>query len=147
MVRDPRDVMVSFFHYKKHRQKSYRGDFADFIRHPNFGLESWFRHYTSWLPHWTLVVRYEDMKENTYTEFSRILQMFNVTVSAEIVHRAIERSSIQNVRAIETSPDDPKSREQHFTRNGRTQQWCTYFSEVDLSYYDALAEEYDFELY
>jgi hypothetical protein len=87
------------------------------------------------------------MKENTYTEFIRILSVLNVTVSAEVVQRAIARSSIQNVRSFETLSDDSKLKEKRFARNGSTQQWGSYFDEIDLLYYDALSEKYDFEIY
>ena len=147
VVRDPRDVMVSYFHYKKDRQESYEGDFSRFIRNQRFGLEAWFKHYVSWQPHYTLLVRYEELKQDTYGEFSRILELLNVRCPTRIINEAIERSNIQNIRKVEGSSNGLKTKDELFARDGSTQQWCDYFSARDLSYYESLVMEYDFDLY
>jgi hypothetical protein len=143
LVRDPRDVMVSSFHFKKDRRGSYQGNFSAFVRHPDFGLESWFKHYVSWRSHWDLVVNYADMRQNTRREFARILGMLDVACPEEVVTRAIERSSIENVREIEASAGCSTAGQSRFARDGSVQQWPSYFNVSDLDYYRALLEEYD----
>jgi len=147
IIRDPLDVMVSYYHFQKHRLCSYVGSFSEFIRHRRFGLESWFRHYTSWRDHWTLVVRYEDLRADTFREVSRILDMLAVDYPEDMVCEAVRRSSIENVRAVEKPPLASGNKEARFARNGRTQQWVSYFSEQGLRYYCELADKYAVNVY
>lgn len=140
LVRDPRDVMVSFYHFKKDLKGSYKGSFSEFIRNRGYGLEAWIRHYNSWKPHWSLIVRYRDLKQDTYTQLERILSTLGVTYPGKILREAIDRSSFSNVGSVdETSENPPNAR---FARNGSTRQWPRYFSTEDLEYYRALAERF-----
>jgi hypothetical protein len=64
IVRDPRDVMVSYYHSEKSKVGgTYSGNFSDFIRHPDFGIGAWCDHFTSWKPHAEIVLEYEEMKK------------------------------------------------------------------------------------
>jgi estrone sulfotransferase len=145
VVRDPRDVMVSFFHFRKDLQRSYDGTFESFIRDRKSGLLAWFQHCNSWLPYWDKVVRYEDMKCDIYAEFKRILNAVGVDCHEEVVHEAIRRSRFRNVRSLEDSAGC--SNLARFIRDGSTQQWRAYFSSADLAYYDGLTKEYGIDLY
>lgn len=141
VVRDPRDVMVSFYHYKKDRKGEYSGTFADFIRNRSFGLESWFRHYKSWQNHWTIMIRYGDLRGDTFREFSRILTVLGTNHSENVIRAAIDRSDIRNVRKVDkVSPVSGKNR--RLARDGRSRQWVSYFDERDLLYYNKLVERF-----
>jgi len=142
IIRDPRDVMVSFYHFMKDRQGTHAGTFAEFIRNRRFGLEAWFRHYISWRDHWTLVVRYEDLKEDAFCEFNRVLDILGVSYPEDIVREAISRSSIERVQDIEKASSISNGEEARFARDGRTGQWLAYFSEPDLAYYGKLLARY-----
>jgi len=147
IIRDPRDVMVSSFHFKKYRQKKYAGHFPDFIRNRNIGLEAWFKHYMSWKDHWHLVVRYEDLKKDTLSEFNRILDFLRISYSEEIVIEAINRSSANKIRKIEEESIEIKKPEMLFVRDGSTQQWKFYFSKEDIAYYDELRKKFKIKIY
>lgn len=148
LIRDPRDVMVSYYHYLSDNLDVYSGTFADFIRDPHRGLQSWFQHYDSWRDHWALVVRYEDMKAGTFQEFSRVLASLSVDVPVDVMREAIRCSNIENVRSIEVASGedlvDPNAR---FARSGQTAQWTSYFSEEDLHYCFELVNRYGTEVY
>ncbi len=146
IVRDPRDVMVSFYHYQKDRKRTYTGGFTEFIRDEHRGLEDWFRHYTSWRDHWTLVVRYEDLRRNTLSEFRRILSVLDTSVPEDIVREAIRRSSLQKVREVEETIPGSETRTARFARDGGIRQWVSYFSEEDLTYYDTLLRRFEADL-
>ena len=69
IVRDPRDVMVSRYHLIRDKRDELRQPFGTFIRGRRHGLETWFRHYTSWRRR-RLALRYEDMLADPHREFA-----------------------------------------------------------------------------
>lgn len=147
LIRDPRDVMVSFYHFQKDRKQRYAGSFADFIRNERLGLPSWFAHYSSWQAHWTLVVRYEDLKRDAFGEFNRILTVLGVSYPAALIQEVISRSTLQNTREAEKSTRPAPKPEAQFARSGQTGQWLAYFAAQDLTYYRELAEQHDLKFY
>lgn len=146
IIRDPRDVMASYYHFLKDRRRRYDGNFGEFIRNPTFGLDCWFAHYTSWHRHWTLVIKYEDMQEDTLSEFNRVLDVLGVSYPEDVLREAIRRSSIESVRKVE-GYSVSRDKGGTFARDGGTQQWRSYFTPQDLSYYDELGERYQVYVY
>ncbi|NJO56377.1 MAG: sulfotransferase domain-containing protein [Rhodospirillales bacterium] len=49
-----------------------------------------------------LVVRYEDMKENTEGTLARIVEFVGLPATAADVRQAVEFASVENMRALET---------------------------------------------
>jgi estrone sulfotransferase len=147
IIRDPRDVMVSFYHYQKDRRRTYAGSFAEFLRDEHLGLENWFRHYTSWRNHWTLVVRYEDLRRDSLSGFRHILSMLGTSVPEDSVREAIRRSSLEEIRGVEATVPGSETKNARFARNGGIRQWLSYFSEEDLTYCDALLERFEVDLW
>jgi estrone sulfotransferase len=143
VIRDPRDVMVSFYHYQKDRRRTYDGSFAEFLRDEHLGLENWFRHYRSWRDHWPLVVRYEDLRRDTLSGVRQILSVLGASLPEDIVREAIRRSSLEEVRAVEATAPGSEPKNARFARNGGIRQWVSYFSEEDLRYYDVLLQRFE----
>ena len=147
VIRDPRDVMVSFFHFKRDRAGTFSGTFHDFVRDPRFGLESWFRHYASWRDRWILTLTYEDMRSDTTTQMSRLLQALSANVDADLLTDAVERSSFGRVRTAEALPSEGRSSGATFTRSGESGQWLHYFDDRDVAYHDKLADRFGMQVY
>lgn len=152
VVRDPRDVMVSYYHFLLgRRRKPFQGSFAEFIRHPQYGLEPCLAHYDSWRDRANLITRYEELKRDPFKEFERILEFLNVIVDDDLIHEAIRRSDFKSVRSIEEEGHSGREKEfkkeHRFTRSGRTKQWEGYFDERMLEYYEKLKKKFDFRVY
>ena len=152
ILRDPRDVMVSYYHYLQARlQRPFHGDFAELIRHPSYGLDACLRHYFSWLPHVTVVIRYEALKQDTVAELRRLLTALQTPLPDELLRLAIERSSIEQMRLAEEKSGlaGPQRFELQFrvVRKGTVKQWPEYFSDEDLALYDQVCQAYGFDLY
>lgn len=147
LFRDPRDVMVSRFHKRQDNKETFGGSFGRFIRHPGHGLESWFKHYTSWRDHWTTAVKYEDMLEDTSREFTRIVDTLGVRCSDEMLGEAIARSTFGSLQQAERQRKPTARKEGLFYRSGSSGQWPAYFSSGDLDLYHRLANEYDVHIY
>jgi len=146
IVRDPRDVMVSYFHYMRDRKGTYEGSFSQFICHPRYGLEAWFKHYISWRDRWTIALKYEEMRENPAREFSRICDTIEVDASSEVVQEAIARSNIGSFQQTEVAPSRV-SAEARFARSGASGQWLRYFDERDVGLYEEVASRFNARLY
>lgn len=146
IIRDPRDVMVSYYHFTHDRKRIYSGSFAQFIRHPRYGLPSWFAHYTSWRGRWSVVVRFEDMLEDPTRELRRILEVLDVQPPDAVVDEAVARASFGALRRAD-SPGTAKDQYGAFTRSGTSGQWKAYFSDEDSAYHVELAKLYGTGLY
>lgn len=143
LVRDPRDVMVSYYHFQKDRSRIYEGSFSSFIRHPRYGLRRWFNHLKSWHGKWDLVVTYEDLKTDTLEQFNRIIDFLGVDANRKHLLEAINRSKIDRIRRADKSTS--KNSNARFARKGKTQQWTTYFSDEDRMLYQQLKEKYNWQ--
>jgi len=147
ILRDPRDVMVSYYHYKKDRKGEFEDEFSEFVRSPEFGLKSWFEHYDSWRDYADLTIEYEDMRENDLEEFSKVIDFLELPLEKGIVQEAADRASIENVSTAEKDENKNESPDAQFTRNGSTKQWKKYFKQKDLEYYQRLKNHYGLETY
>ena len=115
IVRDPRDVAVSFYYYNiKVGQLPDRypmDEFVDrFLAARTVGyadrLGSWEDHTLSWLrlrkgkPSYRFV-RYEDLLSNTATELTRLTEFLHIDHRPERIARAVELSSATQMRSLE----------------------------------------------
>ncbi|WP_118829484.1 sulfotransferase domain-containing protein [Salinibacter ruber] len=153
LVRDPRDVMVSYYHAETGRKKgTFDSSFADFIRHPTFGVEAWCEHYTSWCSQATHVMTYEEMKDDDIQAFDRMLKAIGVSLDRTLIEQAAQRSRFENIQKVEDEEGVRESEDffedgSRFTRNGKTGQWEEYFSNGDLRLTRSLVNEYDINIY
>ena len=147
IVRDPRDVMVSRYHLIRDKRDELRQPFGAFIRGHRHGLETWFRHYTSWRRHWRLALRYEDMLADPHREFARLLNALGSSCRDGTLEEAIARSSFQSLQSAERERKPTVGRDGLFFRSGSSGQWHDYFDEGDQAYYRDLAKRYDVGAY
>jgi hypothetical protein len=65
IVRDPRDVAVSFYHYANAKKEfGFSGTIKEVLHHPEWGVGYFFHQYNSWRDQAELVLRYEDLRKN-----------------------------------------------------------------------------------
>lgn len=111
IVRDPRDVAVS--HYFFHRKRRLIQDDApieEFIKRYTTGetsrYASWGENVASWVStrHGTpgfLLLRYEDMLQNTPRELAKIASVLQLPATPDLLAQAAERSSASRMRELE----------------------------------------------
>jgi aryl sulfotransferase len=115
IVRDPRDVAVSFANHlgktideiirimANHKYKLESQRDTGRPQMPQL-LSTWSNHFVSWVDRprlSTLVVRYEDMHANPERSFMDILKFLNINVPGEILVRAINACRFETLRAQE----------------------------------------------
>ena len=139
--------MVSYYHHKKALLKNpFENSFAEFIRHPKYGLESCFQHLESWKARSTVVIYYEAMKIDAMVEMQRMLRALNISVEDDVVKKAVERSSISKLQTIQKerghATEAVVQSDFVLARKGETGQWRSFFSEKDLSYFTEIQSRY-----
>jgi len=146
IVRDPRDVALSLYDFqRKYRQladdyptERYADDFVyGRVRTGDWGtwgenVGSWF--YTRHQSPNFLLLRYEDMLEETQGELARIARFMNVSASDEQLYAAVEKSSSGRMRMLEKKDQDnwvgskTQRKDIPFVRTARSGNWQSQFS-------------------
>lgn len=110
VVRDPRDVCVSYYHFLKkygkiEKNHEFNDYFIDFIKGTLFPFVNWPLHCQSWLSSFclypVLLVRYEDLKGDTSAELRRIADFLNVSKSDQEIDICVEKSSFEKMQKFE----------------------------------------------
>lgn len=111
IVRDPRDAVVSQFHFFRKRRRitddySIEEFVTRFVAGETCDYGSWGSNVASWLvprqnsPNF-LLLRYEDMMTRTSEELSRVAAFLGVRQTPELIAQAVERSSADQMRKLE----------------------------------------------
>lgn len=116
IVRDPRDVVVSQYHYHRKLRKiaddsPIENFVARFLAGETCPHGSWGQNVSTWLatsegnPRF-LLLRYEDMVADTARELAKVVAFLNMSVSPEQIAQAVERSSADRMRKLEKTQTD-----------------------------------------
>lgn len=148
IVRDPRDVVVSYWHFAKKQKKiSERvtlDSFVDyFIQGSLDGYGTWGEHVGSWLgsrggSENMLLLKYEDMLIDTEEELRKVARFVGLCPDAERIYKAREMSSFENMKVMEKQQSQlwksiRKSRQDiPFVRSGKSGSWNGILSERAL---------------
>jgi len=130
VIRDPRDTMVSYWHYRKFLSHDFNLPLADFLSSDDHWPCDWDEHVAGWLlpqshPH-LLLVRYEEMHKDAAAVLRRVLEFAGVRQTAAKIEMAVEASRFENMRAAEErfgvigKAGDESER---FVRKGRVGSW------------------------
>ncbi len=111
IVRDPRDVMVSFYYHEKRSTPEFNMSIEDFITQHNSWAGDWGECVKPWLQHADkeniLIVRYEDLykdqyiQRNGYSWFRKILEFCGFEVDDKELLDAIAFCSFDHMRGLE----------------------------------------------
>lgn len=124
IVRDPRDVAVSQFHFYRKRRRI-TDDYpiqqfvTRFVAGDTSDYGSWGDNVVSWLatrqnsPNF-LLLRYEDMVANTLESMMQVATFLGVKATPDLLAQAIQRSSVEEMRKLES-----KNATASVTRNSR----------------------------
>lgn len=142
VVRDPLDVCVSLYHHLMKSgisewlsNASFSEYFNTLYRDPKtvfYGL--WEDHVTSWLTKRDefdiLLVKYEDLQEDSRREITRIVRFLGREETDEAIARIADKTSFKNCKAKELFVSHD-AKEESFLRKGVVGDWLNYFNEKD----------------
>ncbi len=99
ILRNPGDVMISFYHYNNSLKKPYIeiDSLKEFIRNDKVGIKTWCKHVNSWLNNTNVILTYEEMKKDTFIAIQTTLSKLGISVSNKIINYAIEKSDFQSI--------------------------------------------------
>lgn len=119
LVRDPRDVVVSYYFYAKHHQGLFEGSLKEFIEYSpdsdnehqyqyRFGINAPINYMNAWVKHSSLfaafqVGYYVDFRQNTYSQLSRLCDFIGLPATPHMLTTAITYGSFENMRKLEMS--------------------------------------------
>lgn len=106
LFRNPKDTAVSFFHFHKNvpsvpSYNSWDEFFSEFMN-GKVGWGSYFDHAVTWNKHIedenTMIVIYEDLKENLTSGVKQIAEFFGFSPTAEQIQSIADRATFQAVK-------------------------------------------------
>lgn len=151
LLRDPRDIMVSYYHHRANLigSSTWTGSFSEFIRHPKWGLRGYFEHFRSWIPRATSVVKYETLHLDPFAEVSRMYDELGFDVPPRIVRRAVDWSSFNNMRREHIEWEGAKFSKAGYetVRKGQVAQWTAWFSDSDVEFFELESRKFGFSCY
>lgn len=117
IVRNVEDVLLSYYRLNKKYDKHYSNeDISTFIeKFMNGSLDdfgSWGENVQSWISNANkiengfLLVKYEDLKEDTFKELNRIVKFLSIHRTEDEINRAIRWSSKENMSKLEKAQSD-----------------------------------------
>jgi hypothetical protein len=145
IVRDPRDVVVSQYHYHRKCNKIEDGYpmekfVARFLAGQTCPHGSWGENVTTWLtsrqndPRF-LMLRYEDLVADPRRELARVATFMSIPADAERISQAVERSAADRMRKLEKVQSDQSSltkdsrKDLSFVRAAKSGGWRNELSE------------------
>jgi hypothetical protein len=156
LVRDPRDVLVSFYLHLSRRSDLYRGSLSEFVRDDHYGIRKIIAFYNAWhanldVPRDTLVLRYEQMHADPEGNLRAALTFIGIRdIPDATIKNAVEFASFGNMKKLEGTqyfsnkklrPGNAEDAESWKVRRGVVGGYTTYLDAEDCRYVeDALRE-------
>jgi hypothetical protein len=147
VVRDPRDTLVSYFHFLTSLGQ-FDGTLSELVRSPEFGISAWVRHTQGWLNSPASLsiefLRYEDLLSKPDQVLQRVYKLLGHNIPESALQAAIEASSFTNMRQSELEWNyggrpTILDKEMKFMRSGRSGDGKQSLSAADLDHIWAAA--------
>ena len=152
LIRDPRDVMVSYYHFlnnKKHLPNF--NSLSDLMQSKKYGIRSWIKHYKSWVSKADYILTYEDMLKNDVIEIENLFNFLNIKYDKANLEAAVEKSRFKNFKKIEEkfghSKTDQNLSTFTFVRKGIAGDYRNHFRNEDYEYYNKMMKLYKVDIY
>lgn len=149
LVRSPVNMLVSYYYqicYRKKTNKTFN-DFSTFIRDPHYGIQKYIDYLTFYMHALEstnfILVRYEDLKNNTFDELKRILLFVGLDLNESEINSIIINSTFEKMREIEQAqkyqlfwikPAYPNIPNSYKTRSMGKNTHLSHYSEADITY-------------
>jgi hypothetical protein len=109
LVRDPRDVLVSYYFHISRRSDLFHGSIAEFTRHEAYGIRKIVTFYNIWqanlyVPQALLLLRYEELHADPHGKLREVLDFIGAQdIDNGIVQKAVDFASFSNMKKLEES--------------------------------------------
>lgn len=137
IIRDGRDVYTSYYYYRQNKLPQ-GTSFTDFLKSEKHYPSLWSDHVNFWLNQSKksdfLLVRYENLIMNPKEQLCRMLNFVGIELSESNIDRAIQLSSFENMRHVESEKGRPYKKLEdvnQFLRKGEIGNWKQLFKDED----------------
>lgn len=149
LVRDPRDIIVSWYFEVKKRNLKYSGDLPTFLNPTDGRIDRIVQYFNEWaeqrsVPRGFLLVRYEDLQADTVGELRRVFDFLGYPgISNDELQAAAAYGSFDNMRQMEREntlnvrrlmPRDVQDEESYKTRKGKVGGYIDYLQDHEITY-------------
>jgi hypothetical protein len=149
IVRDPRDVMVSYFNFSV-GLGAYAGDISSFVRSKDFGIETWCEHLDGWLKRSPAslrihFIRYEDLIRDAFGTLQKMYALLGHHLDESLLSESIDASSFKSMKSLEMEYSHGKrvsSTNLKFMRKGHSGDWSGELSADDVEYINQKAKNW-----
>lgn len=142
IVREGKSALNSYFHYLNAR-RSVAFTKEELLAGESPEIQSWSKHLLSWKKKRQniLIVKYEDLRADTVSEFRKMLVFSGLLVNEDKLSLAVELSSFENLKKIELKGHYTKSQIKHgknteFVRQGSTKLKDSVFTKEELKRFE-----------
>jgi len=148
LVRDPRDVLVSYY-FQRTRRAGEEHELTSFIRHPWWGIDRLIAFMNGWyenrdVPLAFFLLRYEDLHRDPTHQLRQLLSFMDLqAVSDVVVKQSVEYANFENMRKLGLSsemrgskiaPTNLQDPESFKVRKGEVGGFGRYLSAADALY-------------
>jgi sulfotransferase family protein len=159
LVRDPRDVLISYYFWYTLRNvkavandDDFDGTLSEFIDHRIGGVDTVIAFYNIWaenrhVPKDFLMMRYEELHEDPHKHLMRALRFLGINgIPDSLIDEVIDFCQFANMRKLEKkgvsglrlpASVDPQNNEVYKTRKGKVGGFTEYLSDEEIAYIDA----------
>ena len=115
LIRDPREIIISFWYQMKFREKTYNHSISKFIEDEYLGIKKIISFYNLIDLKFSdnfKIITYADLVNSTFEEVEKILSYFNLIIDKELIRKCIDECSfqkLQNKEIISSKDKDIKS--------------------------------------
>ena len=153
VVRNPKDVVVSFFHYERGMPYSPLYDWDEFFEkfvRGDLVYGNYFDHILSWWAHKddanVLFLKYEDMQKYLPSAVSRIAKFIGQDINKKLVDEIARKTTFSNMKKDSSANYEwmnkyRRSCGTNFMRKGEVGDWKNHFTPEQAARLDAIYDE------
>lgn len=158
LIRDPRDVLVSYYFHVSRRSDLFHGSISEFLRSDVYGVRKIVTFYNIWhanihVPQALLLLRYEELHADPKGKLGSVLDFIGADRIADgIVQKAVEFASFSNMKKLEETrhflskklqPGKSEDEDSYKVRRGVVGGYRDDLSLEDCRYINGVIQEMD----
>lgn len=140
VLRDPRDVMVSYHHFKRLTDPGFQLSMMEFVSQDDHWPCRWDEHVAGWLLRRNhprlLLVKYEEMRKDTVGALMSLLEFAGLAYGEKEVVRSVQACDFDKMRALEPElkivAGGTETSEERVIRRGKVGGWRDELDEKSL---------------
>ncbi|MFZ5910102.1 MAG: sulfotransferase domain-containing protein [Chloroflexota bacterium] len=137
VIRDPRDVLVSYWHHTKVMKPWFKLTIDEYIVNGQHWPNSWHEHVAGWVlggHRNVFVVRYEDLKKGPVDTVKKMLDFVDFPYDEELIMHAVNTSRFEKMKSLEEKYGSGQHNDslKGFIRQGKTGSWRDEISHETL---------------